>query len=141
MSLMDTETLTGLALSLPIGVASGLYSSLVVSKIARFSALRSECLRVVRGIDFIGEGNDILITGAEYLNQLPLIAGEMMHLGHKRSGMLVSELYSAILSRNIEAQRGQISLENYGKHFSTWQAKTRDLNPSIWQLYWPFSKL
>lgn len=138
---MSEETLLSLLLSLPIGVLSGLYSSLVVSKIARFSALRSESLRVVRGIQFIGEGNKILILGAENVGQLSLIAGEMRYLGHKHSGDLVSELFSAISGSNFEAEHGRISLDDYSKSFAAWQAKTRGLSPSFWQICWPLSKL
>lgn len=138
---MSEETLLSLLLSLPIGVLSGLYSSLVVSKIARFSALRSECLRVVRGIQFIGDGNKILILGADNISQLPLIAGEMRYLGHRRSGDLVSELFSAISNCNFEAGQGRIALDDYSRNFVAWQSKARDLSPSSWQICWPFSKL
>jgi hypothetical protein len=138
---VNIDPLLSLALSIPIGVASGLYSSLVVSKIARFSALRSECLRIVRGISFIGEDRKILILGADNLNQLPLIAGEMRHLGHKQAGGVVAELHSVILGCNLQAEHGLISVKDYGNQFVQWQVRSRELNPSLWQLCWPFSRL
>jgi hypothetical protein len=138
---MNIDPLLGLFLSLPIGVASGLYSSLIVSKIARFSALRSECLRVIRGISFIGESQNIVVLGKENVAQLPLIAGEMRHLGHKKAGAIASELYSSILGCNIAAEYGKISVEDYGRNFALWQEKSREMSASLWQLYWPFSRL
>jgi hypothetical protein len=126
-----------LLLSLPLGVLSGGYSSLVVTKYARFSELRREALRAIRSIDFIGSGEHVEVSKTERLSDLPLIASDLFALGHRTAGETINSLFDVILGSNLLATAGKISAPEYGKQYLSWQVQARSIGPNR-RIYLPW---
>ncbi|WP_312400739.1 hypothetical protein [Stenotrophomonas indicatrix] len=134
---MSNESLFALLLSLPIGVVSGLYSSLIVTKYARFSELRREALRIIRSINFVGDNEGAQIIEPDNLDALALIASDLIGLGHDAAGKEANRIYDVILSSNAAALAGAISAKRYLHLHASWQQQVRCLGPNK-RIYLPW---
>lgn len=134
---MSLESLLALIFSLPIGIAGGLYSSLVVTKYARFSELRSEALRIIRSIGFIGDDDKLEITEPESLKSMALIASDLAGLGHKVACETVLEIYNVILASNSATTAGEMRPTAYMDAYADWQRRTREISPNK-RIYLPW---
>lgn len=127
---MTKDALLGLLLSLPIGILSGLYSSLVVTKYARFSELRREALRIIRSINYIGGESHVSVQEPTNLASLALVASDFYSLGHRSAGNTVNSLYDIILSCNSSVVSGAMAPQTYAANHSEWQHQVRKIGPS-----------
>lgn len=134
---MTKDSLLALLLSLPIGIVSGLYSSLVVTKYARFSELRREALRIIRSIDYIGDDKQMIVQEPGNLGSLALIASDLYGLGHRSAGDTVSSLYNIILGSNSSVVSGTMAPQTYMAHHSDWQRQVREIGPNK-RIYLPW---
>ncbi|MBH1816811.1 hypothetical protein JAK53_10595 [Stenotrophomonas maltophilia] len=134
---MSLESLLALILSLPIGIAGGLYSSLIVTKYARFSELRAEALRIIRSIRFVGDDNKLEIFEPNNLNSMALIASDLAGLGHETACETVLEIYNAILYSNSATIAGEMRPTNYMDAYADWQRRTREISPNK-RIYLPW---
>lgn len=137
---MTKQALAGLLLSLPIGIISGLYASLIVTRYTRFSDLRNEALRIVRGINFVGYDETLTVSGTEVVKDLAHVASELVYLGHSAAGLAVREIHSEIIGCSIDAERGAIKVVEYANWYARWQEVARSLSPSK-KIFWPIGKL
>ncbi|MCD9088693.1 hypothetical protein [Stenotrophomonas sp. SY1] len=134
---MSEESLLALLLSLPIGIVSGLYSSLIVTKYARFSELRWEALRIIRSINFIGDDTQLEVTEPSNLSSLPLIASDLYGLGHRAAGSTINSLYDIILGANIAIASGAITPAAYMSQHEDWQRQSGEISPNK-RIYLPW---
>ncbi|UQI39249.1 hypothetical protein [Vreelandella venusta] len=119
-----------------VGIATGLISSWVVTKFARFTALRSEALRVVRRIDYIWEGS-AKISGHETANaDLLLIGSDLLYLGHKKAGMVLLELNQELSAALEKAESAKIAYTEFDTFYGGLQRRIRHLQPNIASLIW-----
>lgn len=135
---MSADSLLSILLSIPIGVISGLYTGLIVTRYARFAELRNEALRIIRTIDFVHEAPKILVFNDQDISRLVVIASDLFFLSHRNAGEKVIKLSNDIQGTNKEARDGRVSIREYEDHYSRWQAVARDLPPSkrvIWRLW------
>ncbi|MGY1425223.1 hypothetical protein [Lysobacter sp. A289] len=134
---MSKESLVSLLLSLPIGIVSGLYSSLIVTKYARFSELRREALRIIRSINYIGDDTKLQVTEPSNLSALSLIASDLYGLGHRAAGDTISSLYDIILGASMAASSGFITPAAYMTQHGDWQRRAREIGPNK-RIYLPW---
>ncbi|NYZ62569.1 hypothetical protein [Luteimonas deserti] len=134
---MTKDSLFALLLSLPIGIVSGLYSSLVVTKYARFSELRREALRIIRSIDYIGDETHMTIREPRSLSSLALIASDLYGLGHRPAGDKVKSLYDIILGANRSVVSGAMVTHTYMAQHADWQRQVREIGPNK-RIYLPW---
>lgn len=134
---MSLESLLALILSLPIGIAGGLYSSLIVTKYARFSELRAEALRIIRSIRFVGDDNKLEIFEPNNLDSMALVASDLAGLGHEAACETVLEIYNVILHSNSATIAGEMRPTNYMDAYADWQRRTREISPNK-RIYLPW---
>ena len=130
--------MVSLLLGIPIGLISGLYTGLIVTRYARFAELRNEVLRIVRTIDFMENGARVDISNDHDVPKLVLISSDLLFLGHRVAGEQVIRLSSDMSTKNYSARHGQINVEEYGKHYASWQKTGRELPGSkrvLWSLW------
>lgn len=83
---MSPETVISLLLGIPIGLVSGLYTGLIVTRYARFAELRNETLRIIRTIDFMQDGSKVDVSNDQGVPKLVLISSDLIFLGHRMAG-------------------------------------------------------
>jgi hypothetical protein len=127
---MSNESLLALLLSFPIGIISGLYSSLVVTKYARFSELRREALRIMRSINYIGDDTQMIVSEPSNLSSLTLVASDLYSLGHLSAGDKINLLHDIIIGANISVASGSLSPKAYMSQHSDWQLQVREVGPN-----------
>jgi hypothetical protein len=138
---MTNEAWITLFASIPIGIISGLYTGIIVSKYARFAELRSEALRVVRGFNYIGDGQRISLLSGSELSDLSLIASELMQLGHKRAGLVVREIENLAASARMSVEASKMQVEDLNISLLAWQRTLRRTGCNKLHLVWPFGGL
>ena len=89
---MSADSILSLLLGIPIGIISGLYTGIIVTRYARFAELRNETLRIIRSIDFVHEAPNILVSNDQDVSKLALIASDLFFLSHRTAGEKVNEL-------------------------------------------------
>ena len=134
---MSADSIISLLLSVPIGIISGFYSGLIVTRYARFAELRNETLRIIRGIDFVDEGRQIQISNDGDVSKLVLVASDLFFLNHMKAGEKVGELSKAISNTNYDARAGRVGIEEYSDRYGQWQAAARSL-PANKTVVWSF---
>jgi len=114
---MSNDSIISLFLGIPIGIISGLYTGIIVTRYARFAELRNEALRIIRSIDFMQESSFIQINNDHDVSRLILISSDMVFLRHSKAGELVNQLSKEIQSTNIAARSGQINIIDYSNYY------------------------
>lgn len=127
---MSNDSIISLFLGIPIGIISGLYTGIIVTRYARFAELRNEALRIIRSIDFMQESSSIQISNDHDVSKLILISSDMFFLRHIKAGELVSQLSQQIQSTNNEARYGRINISDYSNRYASWQTSARNLPPN-----------
>jgi len=119
-----------------VGIATGLISSWIVTKFARFSALRSEALRVVRRIEYVWESS-AKINGHETANSdLLLVGSDLLYLGHKKAGTSLLELNQQLSMALEKARSARIGYPEFDALYRDLQIRVRHLQPNIISLVW-----
>jgi hypothetical protein len=137
---MSAESIISLFLGIPIGLISGLYTGLIVTRYTRFADLRNEALRIIHSINFMEVENVVHITNDEDVSKLLLISSDLLSLHHRKAGERVSQLLKDITSITCNAKAGRVNVADYGSHYKAWQEIARELPPSQLVL-WTWGKL
>lgn len=135
---MSNDSILSLLLGIPIGLVSGLYTGLIVTRYARFAELRNEALRIIRSIDFMREESRINVTNDNDVPKLLLISSDMLFLGHRRAGEQVMAISAEIANTNHSARAGAINIEKYSELYARWQTVARALPGSkrvLWSVW------
>src|ERR1700687_1696096 len=86
------------ALGLAVGVISGIYSGLVVTRMARFDALKNELKRLILGIDFMEEPEGVRFNVQKDPGDFTSISADFAALGHSKACEAALKLSSEILA-------------------------------------------
>ena len=132
---MSEDSTISLILGIPIGLISGIYTGIIVSRLVRFAELRNETLRIIRGINFIERPPVIEVSNENETSKLILISGDMYFLKHSKAGDILHSLSIEISRTNYEAKAGKTTLTEYSKHYEEWQIKARNLSPNKWVIF------
>ena len=135
---MSLDSIISVLLSIPVGLVSGLYTGLIVTRYARFAELRSEALRVIRSVDFMPDDQGVHLSRHEDVPKLLLISSDLLFLQHKKAGEQMAQLFQQISTTNHETQSGKVSSSEYSAHHDKWQEMARSLPPSkrvLWALW------
>ena len=135
---MSIDSVVSLLLGIPIGLVSGLYTGLIVTRYARFAELRNEILRVIRVIDFMEDNGSIDIRHDQDVPKLHLIASDLLFLGHHAAGEQTLKLVQDMSHTNYSAKHGKMSIHEYGEKYSEWQTTARRLPGNklvLWSLW------
>jgi len=130
MCLENHELLKNIILGLFTGMATGLYSGLIVTKYHNFLNIKNEALRAIQKIDYMLSGAKIEITNSSDISNLQYIASELCRLKHQEAGEEILKLFKEINTINIQAGTGQIEFESYKSCHLKWQESVRNLSPS-----------
>lgn len=135
---MSLETIISLLLGIPIGLVSGLYTGLIVTRYARFAELRNETLRIIRTIDFMQDGSKVDVSNDHDVPKLVLISSDLLFLGHRTAGEQTMKLFTEMSNTNYSARAGKIGVEEYAEHCACWQKIARELPGSklvLWSVW------
>lgn len=135
---MSYETIISFFLGIPIGLVSGLYTGLIVTRYARFAELRNETLRIIRSIDYMETETSVIVSNDENVSNLLNVASDLLFLRHQKAGEQVSQLLKDISSTTRDAQVGRVNVVEYGCQHSIWQKVARELPPNkfvLWALW------
>ena len=135
---MSLDSILSLVLGIPIGLVSGLYTGLIVTRYARFAELRNETLRIIRAINFMQGESSLSITSDEDVPKLVLIASDLLFLNHQEAAKQVNEIFQEIASMTYDGRSSRVNSEEYGNRFKAWQQTARELPPNkmvLWALW------
>jgi len=138
---MLSDTVISLLASIPIGIATGGYSSLIVAKYSRFANLKNEALRIIRGIEFIGNEEKLELSYAPKRENLSLIASELFFLGHREAGEKISEIDNDLSNKIYLAENGKIGIKEFESSYNSWQKSARTIFARKWPLLSLLGKL
>jgi hypothetical protein len=121
-------------LGLAVGVISGLYSGLVVTRMARFDALKNEMKRLILAIDFIGDEREVHFRVRKDMGDFSSIASDFGYLGHSKAANIALRLSSEIFSAvGVNRQ----TVEEIDTQYRDWQKRCRELRPNMKVIYSP----
>ena len=119
-----------LLIAIAIGLLTGLYSGLIVARMARFAGLQNEAKRLVHSLDWILDDPAIeraTIKSIERLNaQFVLISSELYFLKHKDAGNTINTI-SADFVQILGTQRLG---EKIDARYDRWQQAIRMMQPN-----------
>jgi hypothetical protein len=138
---MKSETVISLVLALPIGVATGIYSGMIVSRYVRFADLRNQLLRIIRSIYFMQEQDHVDIKNDQDVSKIIFISSDLFFLQHQKAGYEVSTLLSEIDRTKILALTGKINVGAYESKHREWQSIANSLTPNRLVLFSFWSRL
>lgn len=121
-----------------IGILSGIYSGVIVSRYTRFAELRNEVLRIIRSIRYISEESKITITNDDNVSMLVLISSDLFFLKHKKSAERVNLISSQIIEASYKASYGKLNYDEYDKLILDCQFLARNLPATkavLWSLW------
>ena len=122
-------------LELLIGLMGGLYTSLIVTRYAKFSDLKNKAINAIRNIDFMVKGDKLSISGDCDLNKLLVnIRGDLIGLQHHKAENILGGMAKEITDINIKANAGKLKLENYEQYYADWQSKCRKIRPNFFAI-------
>ncbi|MCC8445365.1 hypothetical protein [Xanthomonas translucens] len=112
------------------GTVAGYYSGLLMAKLSKFNTLKYEALRVVRSINYIGDGPRTQILRSDKAEDLHLIASELLSLRHKAAGMMVMAVSNNLLNAIAACESSTYAVEKLQAQISDWQKQIREIKPS-----------
>jgi len=118
-----------LAMALIPGTIAGYYSGLLMAKVSKFNSLKFEALRIVRSINFVGDSQITSVTRSDKVQDLHLIASELLLLKHKKSGMKVLEISNEVLNAVAACELAPYDVQLFGKQVASWQLRLRGIKP------------
>lgn len=122
-----------LVIEIAIALLTGLYAGAIVARMARFSALKNEALRLARAIDTIPEER-ALRQIQQGNTQFALISSDLYYLKHTRAGDVLNEV-SHEFGQFIGSRRIPT---NFGEYYERWQVMIRKMPPSRWSIFKPW---
>ena len=139
-----TQLLAGIVLSVPVGVLSGIYSGLIVARMARFEELRNEMRRLIHLIDYGEEqGRFRFLSGQETLRTIPArassIVSDLLHLGHEGAGEVVAGINQEI--GHAFATTPHLRVEEFDQTYLDWQQRCRAMKPNKRVILNPITRL
>ena len=135
---MSLDSIITLLLGIPIGLVSGLYTGLIVTRYSRFAELRNEVLRIIRLIDFMESGAVVKVSNNKDVSSLVNIASDLLFLKHKKAGEEVLQLLRNISEKTKDAEQGKISVVEFDEQHAKWQKTARELPGNkvvLWALW------
>jgi hypothetical protein len=138
---MKCETLISLMLGIPIGVVTGLYSGIIVSRYSRFAELRNQLLRIIRTIDYMEEQSRVDITNDQDVGKIDIIISDLFFLKHKKAGEKMCSVLESIYRMKMLATSGKINVLQYEEYYLEWQKVVQSLTPNKFILFSLWSKL
>lgn len=127
---MSKETIISLILAFPIGIITGLYSGVILSRYTRFAELRNEVLRIIRTIDFMQEAEKLVITNDRDVSKLSLVVSDLLFLKHKEAADVVARLSSDISEKKMHADARHLMVDAYKSSYVEWQKYANAITPS-----------
>lgn len=124
------DILVGAALSIPISVLGGIYAGLVVGRLARFEALRTELKRFILAIDYMQDGPRTRYKMHRGYEETLSIWSEFAHLGHRRAADTVNEIMAEIRDATGPSQGVEQTPDEANKRYLAWQRRCREMDPN-----------
>ena len=117
---------------------TGLLSSWLVTKFARFSSIRGEALRTIKRIDYIWDLRPKFSNHENATSELFILANDLLYLGHKPAGNKLLAINQDLAQALSDAQAGTIEYDAFDQRYGEFQSRVRQLLPSPKALFWGF---
>lgn len=129
-----------LAMALIPGSIAGYYSGLLMAKQAKFNSLKHEALRCIRVINFVGDEYQTSLQRADRVNDLHLIASELLHLRHRGAGMALLDIARGAESLVASCNQGSVPVQTVMSNLDGWQKRIRSLRPGM-RFFMPWGQI
>ena len=131
LGVMSNDFAYDLAMALIPGTVAGYYAGLLTAKQAKFNSLKSEALRCVRSINYIGDDQKTDLHKTEKSEDLHLIASELLQLKHRRAGEQLLEIAGEIANVVASCQLSSLPVHGVMSNLEKWQERIRALRPGV----------
>lgn len=116
-----------IAIGFVTGLATGLYSSLVVTRYFFFLGFQNEILNTIKKIDYMLIDSKLVISNNTGIGNIFYVSTNFYRFHFKAAGDAASNLFSEISRVNIQAAKGLVSCAEYENHFLGWQKSARNI--------------
>ncbi|MCD9124932.1 hypothetical protein [Luteimonas fraxinea] len=120
-----------LVMALVPGTIAGYYAGLLTAKQAKFSALKSEALRCVRSIDYIGDESRTDLHSTKRSEDLHLIASELLQLKHRKAGEKLLAISGEVANVVASCSMSNVPVQGVISKIRFWQEQIRALRPGL----------
>ncbi|WP_267106137.1 hypothetical protein [Xanthomonas sacchari] len=120
-----------LVMALVPGTVAGYYSGLLMAKLSKFNALKYEALRAVRSVNYMGDDQGTQILRSDKVEDLHLIASELLSLRHKTAGMTVVAVSNDLLNAIAACETSSYDAKKLQAQLTAWQGQLRAIKPSM----------
>jgi hypothetical protein len=127
LDIMGCSVAYDLLMALVPGTAAGYYSGLLMAKQSKFNSLKYEALRIVRGINYIGDDEKTQILRSDRVDDLHLIAFELLQLKHTNAGTAVLRISNEILDAIASCNHATCSAKSLSQQIKAWQEQLREM--------------
>lgn len=128
---MGKEAAIGFLLSIPIGVVTGLYSGIIVSRYSRFAELRDQLLRLIARIEYVDVNGNLEVKNHDVTDGVVFIVGDLVFLKHKKAGDVVSCLNNDMMTMKARVEFGRVDFNTYKDAIHNWHKLAREISPNI----------
>jgi DNA polymerase III delta subunit len=137
---MTNNFASDLMMALVPGTVAGYYAGLLTAKQSKFSALKSEALRCVRSINYIGDEQQTDLHKTERSEELYLIASEFLQLKHRRAGENLLTIAGEVAKLVASCQMSSVPVQGVMSNITQWQERIRALRPGL-RFFLPWGKI
>ena len=120
-----------LAMALIPGTVGGYYAGLLMAKHSKFSSLIHESLRAIRSVTYMGDNYRIESLQADRVEELQLIASELLGLKHRRAGEQLLQIAKEFRLLVASCEMSAVSPEAFDRKVTEWQERVRGLTPGL----------
>ena len=129
ISFSSSDVFLSLLLGVISGVISGWMTGVLITRINRFSSIKSEALGHLNSVEYPeNEGAEYADEGT--ISQIKDLANELYRFGHKSAGNIFNSVHFAIDWEMCLFRSGQSNIENIENTLSQCRRKIRELRPS-----------
>jgi len=136
--LFNNNIIVGVITGLITGLFTGMYSSFVVTRYYIFLSLKNEVLRTIQRINYQSADSRLVLSNSLDIGNLLYMSSDFCRLGHNSAQSVTDNLFKEISRVNIQAGAGQLTIDEYEKHFLDWQQSARNIAPSKRQIFFFF---
>lgn len=120
-----------LVMALIPGTIAGYYSGLLMAKQTKFNSLKHEALRCIRSVNYVGDDKSTQFQKHERLEDLHLVASELLHLKHRRAGEKVLNISYEAGNMVASFEPARIDVATVRENMEKWQKQIRELRPGL----------
>lgn len=127
----ETSILYNLLLGIVAGIFSGWMTGILITRLNRFSSIKSEALRHLNSIEYIGNGREIERINIGNAGQIYELACDLYRFKNKGAGDAFIEAFNDITRAEILVNNGNSKSGDFDKTLEKCRRLIRDSRPSL----------